>query len=241
MVKTPDTCICYNIYAVVNQIQNHSKKYLLRYAVVLTLLSVVNTPTSVYAQQAVSTNDYGYTGFESNELTVGSQKDDPAKVRISSPITEHGGGGGVLSYNFHRFFGVAFGGQQCEMAMIRVEQAEDVRGSFDPKAEFNFLANDGGGCEDVNMTKPLAFTAHHITRLDTGIAADLAARIAPYLPGGMQQPSSDKLVSGRFELDLQSADGNIVLYNQQCDGSYNAVWTMLTGFIRRPPYVTRCQ
>lgn len=215
---------------------------LLSVASYVSLLPALTTPV-VYAQQAVSTNDYGYTGFESNELTVGSIKDDPSKVRITSPITDHGGGGGVVSFNLHRFFGVAFGGQQCEMAMVRVEQAESSRGTFDPAGEFNFLLNDGGGCDDVNMTKPLAFTWNHITRLNEGIARDLADRIAPYLPGGVSVnlPTTDKLVSGRFELDLQSVDGNIVLYNQQCDGSYNAVWTMLTGFIRRPPYVTRCQ
>lgn len=202
-------------------------KKLYAITVIATLLSVA----PVFAQQTVTTNDYGYTGFESNELTVGSQKDDPAKVRISSPITEHGGGGGVLSYNFHRFLGVAFGGQQCEMAMLRVEQAEDVRGSFDPKAEFNFLANDGGGCEDANMTKPLAFTWNHITRLNEGIAADLAARIAPYLPGGVAAVTVPfKMVSqdGHFELIIQG-DGNFVTYDMWHQPAACAVWSSFTG------------
>lgn len=102
------------------------KSKLYAIAVVVTLLSVV--PAS--AQQTVTTNDYGYTGFESNELTVGS----------------------------------------------------------------------------------------------VGASVNLL---------------TDKLIAGRFELDLQAVDGNIVLYNQQCDGGYRAVWTMATGF-HSPPYTTSC-
>lgn len=210
---------------------------LIRIAILVLSISVPAT-----AQTVIANTDIGWLAHEGNETTDGAKNADPAKYRLTTPINTDGGGGGVLSFNASRVFGqINFGSNQLEMGMIRVEQASDVRGQTgNLKAEINFMLNDGSGQNDAAMTKPLAFTAHHITRLDESIAADLAARLAPYLPGGASAPVSDKLVSGRFELDLQAVDGNIVLYNQKCDGSYSAVWTMITGFIRRPPYVTNC-
>jgi hypothetical protein len=46
----------------------------------------------------IKETDIGFLGFEGNELTVGSKIDDPPKVRVTSPITTHGGGGGVISF-----------------------------------------------------------------------------------------------------------------------------------------------
>lgn len=173
------------------------------------LIALLLLPMQAAAQVTLVEDGRGYLGVEGNEATVGSKLDDPSKVRLTSPITDHGGGGGALSFNLHRFLGKAFGSQQVEMAMIRVEQASDVRGSFSPKAEFNFLLNDGSGGDDAAMTKPLAFTAHNITRLDPGIARDLAARLGPYLATGGSRFTSP---NGVWWLQLQD-DGNCVIYD----------------------------
>jgi hypothetical protein len=200
---------------------------LIRYTLLALLLS-----TSAHAQTTIAETDRGYIGLESNESTVGSKDYDPAKYRCSTPLSpETGGGGCAISFNFHKFLGKAFGSQQIEMGMIRVEQAEDVRGSFDPKAEMNFLLNDGSGTDDAAMTKPLAFTSHHITRLDEGIARDLAARLIPYIPlvgnnnGIMFSPNQ------QFMMAMQS-DGNLVVYERVGD-SWIARWSWFTGVIPR--------
>lgn len=116
--------------------------------------------------QIIAENDRGWVALDGNELIVGSKVDDPAKLRGTSPITEHGGGGFAISFNMHRDFGRAVDGHgQIEMGMIRCEQDEGVRGQIgNPKGEMNFMLNDGGGGEDGNMRKPLAFVWNAITR-----------------------------------------------------------------------------
>lgn len=115
--------------------------------------------------QMIAENESGWVALDGNELIVGSKIDDPAKLRGTSPITEHGGGGFAISANMHRQQGVAVDGHaQTEIGMVRWEQAEDVRGTFAPKGECNFMLNDGGGGEDSNMRKPLAFVWNAITR-----------------------------------------------------------------------------
>lgn len=171
------------------------------------------TVTPAAAQTVDQVTDYGYRGFEGNELTVGSKVDDPAKYRCSSPITEHGGGGCVLSFNFHRAIGeVAFGGRQTELAMLRVEQAEDRRGTFDPKAEFNFLCNDGSSGGDAAMQKCLSFTWTGITRMSPWILRDLRQLIGGGGVGASGGTSRMESPGGQYWLQLQS-DGNYVIYD----------------------------
>lgn len=111
----------------------------------------------------IAESDIGWVGFEGNELTIGSKVDDPPKVRLTSPVTEHGGGGGVVSFNYSPAGHASDGHNQTEIGMIRVEQAEDVRGSSSTKAELNFMLADGGK-EDSNMRKPLAFVWNKVTQ-----------------------------------------------------------------------------
>jgi hypothetical protein len=173
----------------------------------------IAAPSRSFAQQTVnSDNDRGFNVTEGNENSEGSKIDDPAKYRLTVPITEHGGGGGVLSFNASREFGkVQFGANQLEMAMLRVEQAEDVRGQIgNLKAEFNFLVNDGRGTDDANMQKALAFTYYGITRISPYLVNDLrniaAGAGGLYVPGRMTSPG------GQYWLQLQ-ADGNYVIYD----------------------------
>ncbi len=162
--------------------------------------------------QVSQVTDYGFKGFEGNEDSTGSIVNDPAKNRLTTPITETGGGGGAVSFNANLLGHVALGGGQREMGMIRVEQAEDVRGQVSNlKSEMNFMLNDGSGSGDDAMTKPLAFTAHAITRMDAAWAASFAAHLAPFLGGG----GSSRIVSpnGRFWFQPTQDDGNFVLYD----------------------------
>lgn len=168
----------------------------------------------------IAENDYGYLLFESNELTIGSKVDDPPKVRLTSPCTEHGGGGGVISFNYSRQAGVVCDGHnQTEVGMIRVEQAEDVRGQVgNTKAEFNFMLGDGSGVGDV--VKPLAFVWNAITRsLLNLLGGNTDTMWAP---------------SGVFFTQQQS-DGNFVTYrvDKPFDKGANprALWSAWTGFI----------
>lgn len=169
-------------------------------------------PAATAQQVVTADNDRGFNVTEGNEQTVGSKIDDPAKVRLTVPLTEHGGGGGVISFNASREFGkVQFGANQLEMAMLRVEQAEDVRGHVgNLKAEFNFLVNDGLGSDDANMAKALAFTYYGITRISPYLANDIRNIAAGanqfFVPGRMVSPG------GQYWLQLQS-DGNYVIYD----------------------------
>lgn len=181
----------------------------------------------------LSENDRGYVALDGNELIIGSKIDDPPKVRLTSPLTGHGGGGGVISFNFSREEGIACDGhQQDEIAMIRVEQAEDVRGQLgNRKAEINILLADGSGVGDV--VKPFACVYNAVTRILP------AFRDALRLALGLDEPANpdaitiqtfsfpNKLVSpdGRVELDVQNVDAlNLTLYK---DGI--ALWSILTG------------
>jgi hypothetical protein len=96
-------------------------------------------------------NDRGWVALDGNELVVGSKVDDPPKLRLTQPLTKNGGGGGAISYCFHKIFGRAVSGTETvEMGMLRMEQASDVRGQDNnPKAEMNFLLNDGSGNADA--------------------------------------------------------------------------------------------
>jgi len=163
-------------------------------------------------------DERGYVVVEGNELTVGSKIDDPPKVRLTSPTYSHGGGGGAVSFNSSPE-SISFGDRQTEMAMIRVEQAEDVRGQVaNPKAEINFLLNDGG-TTDANMQKPFAFVWNTITQLRLAFVERTDTMWAP---------------SGLF-FTQQQADGNFVTYRitTPFDKSANpkAVWSAWTGFI----------
>ena len=156
--------------------------------------------------------DYGYEGFERNEQTIGSRVDDPPKLRLTSPLTEHGGGGGVISFNKHNAGSIAMGGQQTEMGMVRVEQSDTVRGDAgNPKAEINFMLNDGSGGGDDAMKKPLSFTWNTVTHIEPALAQSLAAVLSPYMGGG----SGSRIVSpnGRYWFQPAQDDGNLVLYD----------------------------
>lgn len=183
-----------------------------------------------YAQQTLGDNDRGFAGLEGNEFTVGSKIDDPEKLRLTQPITEHGGGGGVISFNLHTSLNrVTYGSRQTEMAMIRVEQAGDVRGTFSPKGEFNFFANDGGE-QDANMRRAFSFTWNEVTYLQPGLAAGLAARIAPYLPAAGTSNGTVLSPDGVWMLAMQS-DGNLVVYQWETD-HWVAKWSIFTGLIQ---------
>lgn len=201
-------------------------------ALLILALALALAPSRAGAQTVDSSTDYGFRGFEGNEETVGSKVDDPSKVRITSPITEHGGGGGVVSFNWHKAMGqVVFGGGQTELAMLRVEQSEDVRGSMIPRAEFNFLCNDGGD-QDANMQKCLAFTWYGITRISPYIARDIRA-IAAGAAFATEAPSRMASPDGRYWLQLQD-DGNYVIYDVHDPASptpkpiFDLWWLMFT-------------
>lgn len=162
------------------------------------------------AKQILFEDERGYLLMDGNELTIGSKIDDPPKIRLTSPGTEHGGAGGVVSFNLSRNTGtICDGHQQTEMAMIRVEQASDVRGqASNPKAEINFLLNDGGTA-DSNMQKPFAFIWNAITTLKLALGF-----------GAAQQ---DFLQAGPYRFYLQG-DRNLVLYDTSTT-PWTAVWS----------------
>jgi hypothetical protein len=170
------------------------------------------------ARTVLHDDERGYVIAEGNELTIGSKLDDPPKVRLTSIGTDHGGAGGVVSFNLSRQTGVCYGSQQTEMAMIRVEQASDVRGdASNSKAEFNFLLNDGGTA-DADMQKPLAFVWNVITR---NLLSVLGSR-----PDTMWAPTGRTFTQ-------QQDDGNFVTYSvdHPFDKSANpvALWSAWTG------------
>lgn len=166
------------------------------------------------ARTVLHEDERGFVVAEGNELTVGSKVDDPPKVRLTSPCFPTGGAGGAVSFNLSRQPGVCYGSQQTEMGMVRVEQAEDVRGdASNPKAEINFLLNNGGTA-DINMQKPLAFVWNAITRL--------------LLPLGGSGGSSMRSPNGRW-LVQQQDDGNLVQYDMIDPSHPIATWSSWTG------------
>lgn len=167
--------------------------------------------------QILAETDTGWIGFEGNELTIGSKVDDPPKLRLTAPCTDHGGGGGVVSFNFSRNAGICDGHNQTEVGMIRVEQAEDVRGnSGNTKAELSFMLGDGSGIGDVQ--KPFAFVWNAITR---------------FLIGVLGGPSDTIWAPSGLYFTQQQADGNFVSY--QVDRPFDksatpvALWSAWTG------------
>jgi len=183
--------------------------------------------------QILAENEYGWIAFEGNELTIGSKVGDPPKLRLTSPINADGGGGGVISFNFSRQAGVVCDGhQQDEVAMIRVEQAEDVRGQLgNRKAEMGLMLADGSGIGDV--VKPFACVYNAITRILPAFRDALRVMLGIEAPVNPEATTiqafsyPNKLVSpdGRVELDIQSVDAlNMTLYR---DGI--ALWSVLTG------------
>lgn len=173
--------------------------------------------------QIIAESDIGYLLFDGNELTIGSKIDDPPKLRGTSKIYPHGGGGFAISANASLHDGVCDGHAQGEMAMLRWEQAEDVRGQVgNLKGEANFMLNDGGGGEDANMQKPLAFVWNAITRTLLGLF------------GGGGRPDTMWAPQG-LTFTQQQDDGNFVTYKVErpFDKGANpvAVWSAWTGFL----------
>lgn len=199
---------------------------------ILALVFALSTSTS-YAQTVIAETPNGWLAIGGNETTDGAKDADPAKFRLTTPMDETGGGGGVLSFNANRYFGrINFGGDQREMGMIRVEQSDTVRGQVNNlKAEINFMLNDGSGDGDSAMRKPLAFTWNQVTRFEPALAASFAYHIAPYLPGGTEQRPPFKMVSedGHYELTIQSVDGNFVTYDLWHQPAPCAIWSSFTG------------
>jgi len=180
--------------------------------------------------QILAENDRGYVALDGNELIVGSKVFDPPKVRLTSPVNADGGGCGALSFNYSRHAGVVCDGHdQDEVAMIRFEQAEDVRGQVgNTKVECNLMMGDGSGVGDV--VKPFACVWNAVTRLLPEFAT---AMTQAFLFGTVNVPASEpqtfpnKLVSpdGRVELDIQNVhDLNMTLYR---DGE--ALWSVAGG------------
>lgn len=172
----------------------------------------------------IAENDIGYLVFDGNELTIGSKVDDPPKLRLTCPNTEHGGGGGVISFNFSRQAGVVCDGHaQNEISMIRAEQAEDVRGDVgNTKAELNFMVDDGRNNGQDSMRKPLAFTCDGYTHDTLGDRPI----IEPLEPVNVH-PSAMWSPRGRF-VTQQQDDGNFVTYDTGVN-PWKAVWSAWTG------------
>lgn len=164
--------------------------------------------------QIIAESDIGYIGFEGNELTIGSKIDDPAKVRLTAPMTEHGGAGGVVSFNKSRQPGIVCDGhQQEEMAMLRVEQAEDVRGQVgNLKAEFNFLVNTGESGNDSAMVKPLAFVWNMVTRSLLSVFGGESRTDTMWAPNGLsftQQQNDGNFVTYRTSVPFSKAGEHV--------------------------------
>jgi hypothetical protein len=184
-----------------------------------------------------ATTAAGFRGFETNEETVGSLVDDPPKVRVTVHITEHGGGGGVVSFNASRHPGmVCMGGDQLEMGYIRVEQAESVRGETgNLRSEMNFFLNDGSGADDAAMVRAFAFECDRITKMHPGFRASLRAWLLEPDEGIPSPPAARppfKMLSenGRFELIVQD-DGNFVIYDYARPDGHRAIWSAFGGRI----------
>lgn len=165
-------------------------------------------------------DERGYLVMEGNELSIGSKLNDPPKVRLTAPVYATGGGGGCVSYNRSiREGAVCFGNEQQEMALDRVEQAEDVRGQNSLKAERNFLLNDGSGSGDSAMKKPLAFVWNAVTRL--------------LLNFGGSSRTDTMWANDGLHFTQQQSDGNFVTYviDRPFDKSANprALWSAWTG------------
>lgn len=166
-------------------------------------------------------DERGFIIADGNELTIGSKIDDPPKLRLTAPLTTHGGGGGAISANFHNGSGAVDGHGQVEMGMIRFEQAEDVRGqASNPKCEINFLLNDGSGVGDSSMRKPLAFIWNLVTRTLLYLGGNLTDTM--WSPSGLT-------------FTQQQDDGNFVTYQVSIPfnkgANPHAVWSAWTGFI----------
>lgn len=173
-------------------------------------------------------SDIGYVIFEGNELTIGSKVDDPPKVRFTAPIDHRkGGGGGALSFNHSRHYGVICpGSDQGEMGLLRVEQAFDVRGTpSNLKGEMSIQLSDGGD-QDSAMGKVLDFT---LTVVDTVSSA------FRQLFGGAASTDRMCSVDGRFTT-VQQGDGNFVTYDANLGplSPETAIWSAWHGKIRNP-------
>lgn len=185
----------------------------------------------------IAENDIGFLVFDGNELTIGSKIDDPPKLRLTSPLTDHGGGGGVVSFNLSRRAGVVLDGHdQDEIGMVRVEQAEDVRGQLgNHKAEANLLLADGSGVGDV--VKPIAVVWNAVTRLLPAFGAALRTAVleggtvpAPTLAVGDYDGAQFIGSQGLF-LYARQTDGHDVVYRRSdmhplwmSDGGPNGTW-----------------
>lgn len=175
--------------------------------------------------QMIAENDRGWIALDGNEIIVGSKVFDPPKVRLTSPVNADGGGGGVLSFNISRQAGVVQDGhQQDEMAMIRVEQAEDVRGQLgNHKAELNIMLADGSGIGDV--VKPFAFVWNAVTAALPEFVTAVAAVLGGHGIGpSPSQPTSPPMTGSFDGAEFQGSKG-LFKYARQTDGHdvlYNA-------------------
>ncbi len=179
-------------------------------------------------------DDRGFELFDGNEKTVGSKINDPAKSRLTTPIVSTGGGGGAVSFNASRNVGeVQDGHQQDEMAMIRCEQDDRVRGDVgNRQAEVNLQL-----FHDADMVKPIRFLWDGII-LDENYRRSLREQLGL---DAVPSPSPSPLLAddydgtefagseGRFRYARQT-DGHDVLYNAQgeavwsSDGGKNGTW-----------------
>lgn len=179
----------------------------------------------------IAENDRGYLLFDGNELTIGSKIGDPPKLRLTSPINDDGGGGGVVSYNASRHAGVVCDGhQQTEMAMDRVEQAQDVRGQVgNYKAERNFMVSDASGDGADGMHKPLAFTYDAVTHNTLGLAG--TAPGGPPMPPALGAFDGAEFIgsNGQF-IYARQTDGHDVLYDMR-GATRRAIWASDMGWI----------
>lgn len=157
--------------------------------------------------EILAENEVGFVGLDGNELIVGSKIDDPPKLRLTAPMTDHGGGGGVVSFSRSRRAGVVVDGhEQDEMGFVRIEQSESVRG--DPnnlRSEFNILLHTGDSGDDVH--RGIALETDCITKINPGLAADFGI-------GSGDGASSSRFESpnGRYWVQMQN-DGNFVIYD----------------------------
>lgn len=173
-----------------------------------------------------SDNDRGFELFDGNEKTAGSKINDPAKYRVTTPIMATGGGGGCLSFNASRQAGeVQDGHQQDEMAMLRCEQDERVRGDVgNRQAELNVQL-----FHEADMVKPIRFLWDGII-LDENYRRSFRAQLGlegPMPPTTPQPPTTPgnydgaefQGSEGKFRY-VRQQDGHDVLYN----AAGQAIW-----------------